>query len=62
MIEGRVIVCLASSWDYDPTSKHQIMRILSRDNDILWVNYHGTRKPSACSRSTTRIIAFMPRF
>jgi glycosyltransferase involved in cell wall biosynthesis len=45
MIQGRVIVCLASSWDYDPTSKHQIMRILSRYNDIVWVNYHGTRKP-----------------
>jgi len=45
MIEGRVIVCLASSWDYDPTSKHQIMRILARNNTIIWVNYRGTRKP-----------------
>lgn len=46
MIEGRLIVCIASSWDYDPTSKHQIMRILSRNNDILWVNYHGSRRPT----------------
>jgi glycosyltransferase involved in cell wall biosynthesis len=45
VIEGRVIVCLANSWDYDPTSKHQIMRILARHNDIVWVNYHGTRRP-----------------
>ncbi|UCE59341.1 MAG: glycosyltransferase [Phycisphaerales bacterium] len=45
MINGRVIVCIASSWDYDPTSKHHIMKILSRHNDIVWINYHGTRRP-----------------
>ena len=38
VIEGRIIVCLASSWDYDPTSKHQIMKILSRRNEIVWIN------------------------
>ena len=45
MIKGRVIVCIASSWDYDPTSKHHIMKLLSRTNDIVWINYHGTRRP-----------------
>lgn len=46
MIRDRLIICIASSWDYDPTSKHHLMRILSRHNQILWVNYHGTRRPS----------------
>ena len=46
MIQGRLIVCIASSWDYDPTSKHHIMKILARHNDVLWINYHGTRRPS----------------
>ncbi|MBU0716738.1 MAG: glycosyltransferase [Planctomycetes bacterium] len=46
MIKGRIIICVASSWDYDPTSKHQIMKVLSRHNDIVWVNYHGTRRPA----------------
>ena len=46
MISGRLIVCIASSWDYDPTCKHHIMKILARDNDVLWINYHGTRRPS----------------
>ena len=46
MIEGRIIVSVANSWDYDPTSKHQIMKILSRRNDIVWINYHGTRRPT----------------
>ena len=45
MIKGRTIVSLANSWDYDPTSKHQIMKILSRHNEIVWVDYHGTRRP-----------------
>ncbi len=47
MIRDRLIICIASAWDYDPTSKHHLMRILSRDNHILWINYHGTRRPSA---------------
>jgi glycosyltransferase involved in cell wall biosynthesis len=46
VIADRVIVCLASAWDYDPTSKHHVMRILSRRNRIVWVNYHGSRKPA----------------
>ncbi|MCH7808865.1 MAG: glycosyltransferase [Planctomycetes bacterium] len=46
MIEGRIIVSVGSSWDYDPTSKHQIMKILSRKNQIVWINYHGTRRPT----------------
>ena len=46
MIKGRIIVCVASSWDYDPTGKHQLMKILSRHNDIVWIDYHGTRRPT----------------
>ncbi len=46
MIENRLIVCIANSWDYDPTSKHQIAKILARHNDIVWVNYHGSRRPT----------------
>lgn len=45
VIEGRLIVCIGSAWDYDPTSKHHLMRILSRRNRVLWVNYHASRKP-----------------
>lgn len=45
MIQDRLIVCVASCWDYDPTSKHHLMRILSKHNEILWVNYHGSRRP-----------------
>lgn len=47
MIKNRLIVCIASAWDYDPTSKHHIMKLLSSNNEILWINYHGSRRPSA---------------
>jgi glycosyltransferase involved in cell wall biosynthesis len=47
MIRNRIIVCIASRWDFDPTSKHQVMRILARENQIVWVNHHGTRRPRA---------------
>jgi glycosyltransferase involved in cell wall biosynthesis len=47
VIRDRLIICIANSWDYDPTSKHQLVRILSRYNDVVWVDYHGTRRPAA---------------
>lgn len=45
MIEGRTIICIASNWFYDPTSKHHVMRILSERNHVIWVNYHASRRP-----------------
>lgn len=45
MIEGRTIICIASNWAFDPTSKHHVMRILSERNHVIWVNYHGSRRP-----------------
>jgi glycosyltransferase involved in cell wall biosynthesis len=45
MMEGRLIICIANAWDYDPTSKHHVMRILAERNEIIWVNYRGTRRP-----------------
>lgn len=45
MISGRTIICFASGWDYHPTSKHHVMRRLSQHNDIIWVNWHCSRRP-----------------
>ncbi|MFQ5424224.1 MAG: glycosyltransferase [Phycisphaerae bacterium] len=49
MIEQRNIICIASNWFQDPTSKHHVMRILSRRNHIVWVNHHGSRRPRLSS-------------
>lgn len=48
MISGREIVCVASNWSASPTGKHHIMRRLARDNSVLWVNYHASRRPRLC--------------
>ena len=47
MITGRNIIAIASNWHFDPTSKHHVMKLLSEHNNVLWVNYHGSRRPSA---------------
>jgi len=46
VIEGRTIVCFASSWYIDPTSKHHVMRLLSEKNRVVWINYHASRRPT----------------
>lgn len=46
MITGKTIICFASGWDYHPTSKHHIMRRLAEHNDVIWVNWHASRRPS----------------
>lgn len=45
MIQDRLIICVASAWDQAPTSKHHLMRIFARCNDVVWVNYHASRRP-----------------
>ncbi|MEE9296512.1 MAG: glycosyltransferase [Phycisphaerae bacterium] len=46
MIRGRTIICVASNWEVDPTSKHHVMQLLARDNHVLWVSYNGSRRPT----------------
>jgi len=42
-------VCFASGYDAPPTSKHHVMHLLAERNEVLWVNYHASRAPSASS-------------
>lgn len=39
------IVCFAKDWGEDPTSCNHVMRALSRDNRVLWLNSVGARRP-----------------
>ena len=56
-IRGRNIICIANRWDYDPTSKHQVMKVLARRNRIVWVNYRGSRRLQASVADATAVIA-----
>ncbi len=56
MIEDRNIICIASNYWYDPTSKHHVMNLLAQRNHVIWVNYHGSRRPSASVRDFSAIV------
>ncbi len=55
-LSGRDIVCFSNDWDGDPLSKTHLMRILARDNRILWVNSLGNRTPRANASDAAKIL------
>jgi len=57
MISGKTIICLASGWDYHPTSKHHIMRELSKQNHVIWVNWHASRRPGVAWSDLRHIVS-----
>lgn len=62
MMSGQNIICFANDWDADPTSKHQVMRILARENKVLWVESIGLRRPGASTGDASRILKKIRKF
>lgn len=62
MIQGRNILCFASGYEAPPTCKHHIMHLLARDNQVLWVNYHASRRPGASVHDLRRVGAKLAQF
>ncbi len=56
ILRGRDIVCFPQDWTGDPLSKTHIMRILARDNRILWVNSIGMRAPTVSKADFSRSV------
>lgn len=54
-LRGRDLVVFSNDWDGDPLSKTHIMRILAKENRILWVNSIGNRAPKANAHDAARI-------
>jgi glycosyltransferase involved in cell wall biosynthesis len=61
-LRGRDLVVFSNDWDGDPLSKVHIMRILSRDNRVLWVNSIGNRAPKANAHDAKRIFNKLASF
>src|ERR1700678_3605948 len=62
-LRGRDILCFSHDWSGDPLSKTHLMRLLARDNRILWVNSIGYRVPSlGNSRDLGRIVQKLKAF
>ncbi len=55
-LSGRDIVCFSNDWGGDPLSKIHLMRILARENRVLWVNSLGNRTPRATRRDARRVV------
>ncbi len=54
VLRGRDIVCFSNDWSGDPLSKTHLMRLLARDNRVLWVNSIGYRAPTASKADISR--------
>jgi len=50
------MLCFGHDWSGDPLSKTHLMRLLSKDNRVLWINSIGYRAPTASGRDVARIL------
>ena len=61
-LRGRDILCFSHDWTGDPLSKTHLMRVLSRDNRILWINAIANRMPTASTKDASRIFKKLKAF
>lgn len=61
-LRGRDIICFSHDWSGDPLSKTHLMRILARDNRVLWVNAIANRAPTASTKDLSRIVRKLSAF
>lgn len=54
VLRGRDMLCFGHDFTGDPLSKTHIMRILARDNRVLWINSIGYRAPTASKSDVSR--------
>ncbi|MBK7708538.1 MAG: glycosyltransferase [Acidobacteria bacterium] len=62
ILRGRDIICFSHDWTGDPLSKTHLMRVLSRDNRILWINAIANRMPTASGKDMARIYKKLKSF
>jgi len=55
VLRGRNILCFANDWSGDPLSKTHLMRVLAKDNRILWINAIANRMPTTSPKDVSRI-------
>src|SRR3984885_15616215 len=62
MLRDRDIICFSHDWNGDPLSKTHLMRLLARDNRILWVNSIGYRTPTVSKADMGRAFKKLAAF
>lgn len=61
-LRGCDITCFSHDWTGDPLSKTHLMRILSKDNRILWINAIANRMPTTSTKDISRIFRKVKSF
>lgn len=61
-LRGRDILCFSHDWTGDPLSKTHLMRVLSRENRILWINSLPNRMPTTSTKDLSRIVSKLKGF
>lgn len=61
-LRGRDIICFSHDWTGDPLSKTHLMRVLSKENRILWVNAIANRMPTTSGKDVKRIFKKLKSF
>src|SRR5688572_8563059 len=61
-LRGRDILCFSHDWTGDPLSKTHLMRVLSKQNRILWINAIANRMPTTSSKDISRIYKKLKAF
>lgn len=61
-LRGRDILCFSHDWTGDPLSKTHLMRVLSKDNRILWINSIANRMPTTSSKDISRLFKKLKSF
>jgi glycosyltransferase involved in cell wall biosynthesis len=59
---GRDIVCFSHDWTGDPLSKTHLIRVLAKNNRILWVNSLPNRMPTASTKDVSRLLKKLKSF
>ena len=62
VLRGLDILCFSHDWTGDPLSKTHLMRVLSKDNRILWINAIPNRMPTTSSKDASRIYKKLKAF
>ncbi len=62
ILRGRDILCFSHDWTGDPLSKTHLMRVLSKENRILWINAIANRMPTTSTKDIKRIFSKLKRF
>jgi glycosyltransferase involved in cell wall biosynthesis len=62
VLRGRDILCFSHDWTGDPLSKTHLMRVLARDNRILWINAIANRMPTASGKDMSRLFKKLKSF